>query len=228
MRADLFRVENLEVRSTLYPGPGDAYPAGAFTRLFAEINADDTFTHWYQQKGHRANFDSDELRVEIDTRTFEIDINIAMFPNYETAADRVCGLVDAVGEVLADEIDIILPARFLIWGTWPLEPGIEERDIGAVLKENSLQLKDGHFALLPGAVESAAIELVGEDGDIRWMVKVAPFLPEPDHLYLSADIRFAPPDKPPQSHSDLVRTGMEYAYDFLLHKAVPFAGSFMP
>lgn len=228
VRADLFRVENAEIKAMLYPGPGESYAPGAFTRLLAAINAEDRFSHWYQQKGHRVSFDSDKLNVEIDTRSLEIMADIAAFPNYGQAMDEICGIVDAAADILGDDVDFILPTRFLLWGVWPLEPDLEERDIGTILKEKTLQLTDGHFALLPGQVDSAAIELVGREGEMRWIVKIAPFLPEPDHLYLSADLRLTPPDKPPDTHSHLVRSGMEQTYEFLMKKAVPFAGSFMP
>jgi hypothetical protein len=72
------------------------------------------------------------------------------------------------------------------------------------------------------------MELVGDTEQIRWIVKVAPFLSEPDHLYLSAELRITPPDEPPAKPSDLFAAGLEQSYDFLVNKAKPFAGSFMP
>lgn len=228
MRADLFRLENIELRAAVFPGPGESYPPGAFARLFAAINEEDIFTHWYQQKGHRANFDSDVMHFELDTRTLEIGVDLASFSTFPAAKERICRLVDQVGDSMSDYIDFVVPQRFFIWGTWPLEPGVEDKDVGAILKREALELRDGHFALLPGEVEGAAIELVGHDNDTRWIVKVAPYLSEPDHLYLSAELRFDLPDEPPDRHSNLIGSGLDRSYEFLLQKVVPFAGSFMP
>jgi hypothetical protein len=211
------------VEMIFWPGSARSFDTGVLSALYGKVNADDLFDVCRLRANHSAQFGGEEWSFDITTT----GLTLHGHANVDQFCEIARSILRATKEHLGPKI-----ARALVTDevrTNAVIPDDKERDVGMVVRRQLLtRIKDEHYAHLPGEVEGAGLRLVGESHDYSWQVSVAPSLARSGDLYISADLGFLYPERPPvKDDLDLFDGDVKITNEFLQGNVVEFAKSLL-
>ncbi len=225
MRYESFGVRGVEARVIAWPPLPERYPTGELSKLYSALNSDDSFESCQLRAQLGAVFEGEQWTYDIDSD--RVVLTARAFANFIEVKDRFVAMLESSRETLRGT-RIFIPDQITVWG---LVPDERQRDVGELIRKKLLtRFKTEHYTHLDGEVVGAGMEFVVAGENVKWEVTVAPYLRQPDNLFLYAKGDFAVPDADdwPDEPLDLVRSDLQTAYDFLHQNVVAFAQSLLP
>ena len=243
-----YGVRLFELEGNLFPPPRqEHYQTGQLSKLYAAVNEDDIFDSCATRGVHSADFQGEHHSLNVEGST--ITITATSFRDVVELKVRFGHLLEQSLKVLGAR-HVFLVDRIRIAGLVPEGSG---KDVGALIQRKATKLKAEHYAHLPGTVDGAALEIAGycerpdqdavaddpdaNDDEFRglgdgfsYKITIAPYLTQPNTLFLEVRMRFDFPIDTDELTKGIerVQEQIQIAYDFATNNVVAFAASFLP
>jgi hypothetical protein len=125
-------VRGLMARVSIFPGLQDRFDRGVPSRLYAEINTDDTFDECSLRQRTGATFEGERITMDVTPRSLRMTFR-SFFSIHETK-ERVSDFLTVTRRAFEAMPFVYLPARVRVWAVVPDDGS---RDVGTTVPASS-------------------------------------------------------------------------------------------